>query len=204
MIKKCNTCLEEKDISSFSKDSKSKDLHTFMCKVCKNRSDKEYRRLNKDKISKTKLECYLKNKEHYKSYWKDRYESNKEVISELHKAYYENNKEVIRERAKQYYLDNKGRFNAWSKKYKLRKAQRTPKWLTKEDYLLMESFYDLAQKLTMETGVVHHVDHIIPLVGKNELGEHVVCGLNVPANLRIITATENQKKWCIFKEDQLY
>lgn len=185
--------MEDKDLQSFSKDSGSLDGHTYICKVCKNRLDKEYRRLNKDKIAKTKLECYIKNKPSYQAYHKNRYELNKDTILESQKEYYQNNKEAIRLRAKEYYESNKSRYTAWSKKYKLRKIQRTPKWLTHEDYLRIESLYELSQRLSIETGILHHVDHIIPLKGE------FVSGLHTPENLQILPWIDNLQKSNKFK-----
>ena len=48
--------------------------------------------------------------------------------------------------------------------------------------------YVEARRLTMQTGVQYHVDHIVPL--KHPL----VSGLHVPANLRVITKSANLHK----------
>lgn len=68
------------------------------------------------------------------------------------------------------------------------KAMRTPKWLTAADWSAMDEFYAKAQRLTVETGIEHHVDHIVPLRGKN------VSGLHVPWNLQVMLASDNLQK----------
>ena len=65
------------------------------------------------------------------------------------------------------------------------KLQRTPPWA---DLDAMRALYAQAQEMTAATGVVHHVDHIIPLQGKT------VSGLHVPGNLQILTGSENSRK----------
>ena len=67
-----------------------------------------------------------------------------------------------------------------------------------EDALELEEIkliYLEAREKTLETGIQHHVDHIIPLQNKN------VCGLHCKDNLQIISAKENAEKYNKLIED---
>ena len=52
----------------------------------------------------------------------------------------------------------------------------------------MLAFYEEARRLTEETGIVHHVDHIIPI------NHPLICGLHVETNLQVLPAAENSRK----------
>ena len=95
---------------------------------------------------------------------------------------------VNAEDRKKYRANNPDKFRSYYAKRRAAKLQRTPPWLTKEHLQQIESVYELAKRLTDETGVMYHVDHIVPLRGE------FVSGLHVPWNLRAIPATENRSK----------
>lgn len=61
----------------------------------------------------------------------------------------------------------------------------TPKWVDRRE---IEAIYAEAKRLEEAVGVSYHVDHIIPLRGKD------VCGLHVPWNLQAIPAKDNYLK----------
>lgn len=66
-----------------------------------------------------------------------------------------------------------------------REKQAMPIWANKEK---MQAIYIEAARLTRETGIEYHVDHIYPLKSK------WMCGLHVETNLQILPAAENQSK----------
>lgn len=106
-------------------------------------------------------------------------------------------------RANEWYYNNLDRHNSQMKQYfeknphlraklssvqRAAKNNRTPDWLTIDDFWIMDEIYRLAGLRTAITGVAHHVDHVIPLRGK------LVSGLHVPSNLRVVEWKENLKK----------
>ena len=102
-----------------------------------------------------------------------RYRENKEEVSEKFRLRYASDPEFRKQKLVQFYLREE------------RTKVATPPWVRPEE---LKVFYIQAAKLELETGEKYHVDHIIPI--KHDL----VCGLNVPANLQVITATENLQK----------
>lgn len=84
--------------------------------------------------------------------------------------------------------ENIGKRKAKKAKCRCSKIQRTPKWITVEEINKIKTLYVQATLKTKETGVLWHVDHIIPLRGVS------VSGLHVFNNLRVIPAKENMQK----------
>lgn len=60
-----------------------------------------------------------------------------------------------------------------------------PPWV---DRKALFALHEEAQRLTKETGIVHVLDHEVPLNHPN------VCGLTVPWNLRVVTWRVNASK----------
>jgi hypothetical protein len=125
----------------------------------------------------------------YKKAWRL---ANQEQQRQKTAEYYEVNKEQIKQYQLDYKKQNPAKVNALSKKRKTGKKQRTPTWLTEIHFERMETQYKLANILTKLTGQLHHVDHIIPLHGKN------VSGLHTPTNLQVIPAKQNLQKGISF------
>jgi len=68
------------------------------------------------------------------------------------------------------------------------KNRATPNWLTEAQKKQIQSIYTSAKAMESKFGLKYHVDHIVPLNGKN------VCGLHVPWNLQLLEASLNIRK----------
>lgn len=108
--------------------------------------------------------------------------------SEYYALHRNKNKQKQKQYRKKHLIKNPARVNIDASKRRASKLKRTPAWLTANQLKQIEAFYVEATRLSLLTGILHCVDHIVPLRGK------VVSGLHVPWNLQVITEKENLTK----------
>lgn len=141
--------------------------------------------LHKEEYAKRRITAYWKNPEYYRQIVRESAKNHPDKIRERCRIWRKKNIEKVRATFRLYMKTHRYMFNEINARQRLIVKQQTPKWADKEK---IRQFYILARKLTKETGIPYHVDHIIPLKGKN------VCGLHIETNLQVIPAIENIKK----------
>lgn len=88
-------------------------------------------------------------------------------------------------------LRKQSKGNLRGKYYRKKQRQATPPWA---DLDAIRALYKEAKRLTRTTGILHSVDHEIPLKGET------VCGLHVENNLRVLPHVQNVAKGNKFME----
>ena len=179
LLKTCNKCKLEKDVSLFYANKRMKHGVNTFCIEC-HKADNVARKA-KNRANQTFKENELRYKKEY------RQRTVKERADYI-EQWREKNKEHVLEYGKKYRFENKAHYNFLCQRRKIDLINRTPKWLSKDDWWFIKEVYELASLRSKLTKVQWHVDHIIPLRGKN------VSGLHVPQNLRVIVWKENQRK----------
>ena len=187
--KKCiGKCKQNKELADFSKCGSRKDGLQKWCKSCAKEYKNNYRTLYKEEISTQNADYYKRNREKTIARQKAQRAKNRTKRSAYEALYHIKNRENINARISDWKHKNPAKLRAYKAKRRAAEIKAAPPWLTKEHWEQMEAIYVECIKITKETGILHHVDHIIPLSGKN------VSGLHVPWNLQILTATENLSK----------
>jgi len=154
----------------------------------KSNYDKNYRLNNVDRLSLHSKIWREENREMLSIKRKIYAAFNKEKIVESRKAFYARNRDRLIKAACDFKKENRGLYNFYGAKRKQRIKDATPKWLSQKQLEDIKDFYIAATVISTTCGESYQVDHIIPICGEN------VCGLHVPWNLQILTASENASK----------
>jgi hypothetical protein len=95
------------------------------------------------------------------------------------------NNELMKEIRRAWVLANPDKVLAATRRRQLARTGAVPSWANRKE---MRLFYAEARRLTKETGVMHSVDHIVPVVSE------LVCGLHCEANLQVMSHSANASK----------
>lgn len=140
----------------------------------------KYQKMMADPIKREKELERQRNKEQRK------YQKNPEAMRAKSREWHKNNIELAKERAREYRQKNPHIIRALNLKHNAKdraaRKKRLPKWVGEEELQQIVDMYRKARQLGL------HVDHIIPLQGKN------VSGLHVLSNLQLLTPSENCAK----------
>ena len=150
--------------------------------------NKKYDEKNRDKRSAYAKQYRKDNPEKVKALFESWAKANPEKIKgymqKASKAWHERNPDY----QSNFYKAHKERYVAARARRRAAQDSATPSWLTAIDKAMIQEMYDVSEARYIQTGIKHHVDHIVPINGKG------VAGMHVPWNLQVITAHENLSK----------
>jgi hypothetical protein len=144
-----------------------------------------YRKEKADAVRLSKAADYAKHKESYKARANARYAAKKEAIQPMTAEYQRVNKDKKSLWNAKYGVNNRHVSRINNANRKAARLNATPAWANLN---AIKAMYLKAQKMTAESGISYHVDHIVPLQSA------LVCGFHCEANMEVITGSANSAK----------
>jgi hypothetical protein len=179
----CKACQQQVPESSFPPSQRG--LSGKSCNPCqaartreRYKNDPEFRAKNNARL----LAWKEANPERFRKAQRKHYEANKADMDEKSAVWRRENADKHRAAIAAWHKKNPVRSYAHTRMRNLRLKGQTP---PDADFEAIYALYEESARLTRETGVRHHVDHIIPLCKG---------GLHHQDNLRVIPAAENLSK----------
>ena len=148
----------------------------------------EWYQKNREEVIERVRANYYKDVDASRQRGRDYAETHKEEAKTRIKKWSQENPERKRQNDKAWVAANKDRAHSLKAKYRAARRQACPPWVDDEHMARIHEIYRLRREISDRTGVVHEVDHIVPLQGK------IVCGLHVWWNLRVIPREENNRR----------
>lgn len=184
-MKACTKCLYSKELTEFYNSKHRSDGKQSWCKDCTKTGATVAQQKDPEARREYLANWRLKNAERFKESKKEWAKNNVAKIEAAKVARLQRDPDYYKRYTRTYYKEHTGYMRKRSQEYRGLTKQATPSWA---DLEAINEMYKECSEISKQTGISHHVDHIIPLRGK------LVCGLHVEANLRIIPAEENRKK----------
>lgn len=174
-MKICTGCHQNKPLSDFPKDYRKEGGRKACCKACV--LEKRRQRYRTDEAYRGKIRDYrISRAEHFRA---------------MIRLWGKENLAYVREKKRERYqksAEYKASVKASKARYRAAKLSSQPACLSESNKQKIKDIYLLVGDLQLVSGQKYHVDHIIPLRGKN------VCGLHVPWNLQVLPADINLSK----------
>jgi hypothetical protein len=164
----CIQCHQERAQQAFEKERK-----------------RQYSADNRSVLREYKRSYYLSRRDILLDKMKNYRQENALEVAKAKSVSYRKRSDHYKQKARQWRLDNVARDRANGRLKQARKVNATPLWANLNSIV---EIYAEARLWQDALGIPMHVDHTIPLKGKN------VCGLHVENNLSVMPASWNMRK----------
>lgn len=169
MLRKCPRCGECKLVAEFGKNKARRDGLNVYCRPCVREKSLAYAVANREKVRLTKAASVRRHAAKRQAWLAS--------VSERMKAYW-------REYGRRWRAENRGASMEKVRRQQAARQRAVPPWFDREKAAAI--YAEAAARRAAGENV--HVDHEVPINGRN------VCGLHWHMNLRVIPAAENIKK----------